>query len=215
MRRFVALGILGALLLAVAWWFFFIQPRQRQIAQEDENLRDAQRVYNEKVIELEHLQGIDQMGLQAEIAKLESLIPETPDLATLIEEIDEIATVSGVDVQSMSPAVPTLITESELRRITITLTMDADYYSIVDFLSRIIDTEDTERLIRVDGVAMSAYQTEYGETRLSVSVTIEAFTRSDLLPIGEPIPLDGGVSPEDGTDTTETTTPEAGDQEAT
>jgi hypothetical protein len=64
-------------------------------------------------------------------------------------------------------------------------------------------------------VAMSAYQTEYGETRLSVSVTIEAFTRSDLLPIGEPIPLDGGVSPEDGTDTTETTTPEAGDQEAT
>jgi Tfp pilus assembly protein PilO len=217
MRRFVALGILGALLLAVAWWFFFIQPRQHRIAEEEENLRDAQRVYDEKVIELALLQEIDERGveLQAEIAKLESLIPETPDLAALIDEIDEIATVSGVDVQSMSPAVPTQITESELRRITITLTIDADYYSIVDFLSRIIDTEDTERLIRVDGVALSAYQSEYDQTRLSASVTIQAFTRSDLLTFGEPIPLDGGLGTPDGTDIPGDTTPEAGDQEAT
>lgn len=218
MRRLAVLGVLGVLLLAVAWWFFLISPRNNRIAEEQTKLDAAVAKHATLQAELEELQRIDEASVeyQAAISKLEMLIPENPELADLIDEIDELATAAGVDVQSMSPAVPALLADSDLRTISLSLTIDADYYSIIDFLSRIIDSDNSDRLIRVDAIALSSYEDPLGATRLSVSVALRAFTRSDLLPIGEPIPLDGDVIPSDGTDGDGTDeTPEAGEPEAT
>jgi len=205
-------------LLAVAWWFLLISPRNNRIAEEQRKLDAAVAMHITLQAQLAELQAIDEASVeyQAAISKLEMLIPENPELADLIDQLDELATAAGVDVQSMSPAVPALLADSDLRAISISLTIDADYYSIIDFLSRVIDSDDTDRLIRVDAIALSSYEDAQGATRLSASVALRAFTRSDLLPIGEPIPVDDGVIPSDGTNGDgPDETPEAGEPEAT
>lgn len=206
MRRWVILGVLLALVLAVVWWFFFIQPRRGNIDQ-------AHKDYQVTLDEAARLQGqvdalIDIRNAEVEylagIGQLETLIPLEPLLDQFIEDIYSLCGTTGVELLNLAPAMPVPMTDSALRQITVAVTIDGQFHEVLGFLYGV---QQLERLVRVDAVAISSGQDETGATSLSVSLSMRLFTLADLLPVAG-APEDGGTTPGDGsTDSGET--PEA------
>jgi Tfp pilus assembly protein PilO len=178
----VILGVLVALLLAVAWWFFFISPRNAKIAQAGDDLRAAQDQEMALRAQVTQLQAIRDAEVEylAGIGQMEALMPERPLLDEFIDGVYALCDSTGVKLLNMAPAMPVAVAGSELRQITVSVTVDGEFFEILGFLFGIMDME---RLVRVDAVAVSSGQDETGATTLSVSLNLRLFTLADLLPV--------------------------------
>jgi Tfp pilus assembly protein PilO len=194
----VILGLLMALLLAVAWWFFFISPRNARIAEAGDDLDAAQDQEMALRAQVVQLQGIRDSEVEylAGIGQLETLIPDQPLLDEFIDEVYALCGSTGVELLNMAPALPVPAVDSLLRQFTVTVTIDGEFFEVLGFLFGVMDMD---RLVRVDSVAVSSGQDEAGATSLSVSLSLRAFTLADLVPVEAP-PADPGTgTPDDGT----------------
>jgi Tfp pilus assembly protein PilO len=189
MRRGLILGILLAIIITAAWWFLFMAPKSTEIADFNEQ-RDAAE------LEQSTLEGRRNAlaGLAAQegefllgISEVQASIPATPDGAALIEDINEIAEASGVDLLTFSPALPVESSVPGLVEIPMQMTFEAPYFKVLSFLFAL---EDLERLVRVDQMAITSRLLDDGTNLLSVSLTASAFSSSDLsgLPPSEVTP---------------------------
>ncbi len=205
MRRWVIFGVLLALLLAVVWWLFFISPRNTRIAQADDDLQvaqDQQMALSAQVAQLRAIRD-SEVEYLAGIGEMETLIPEEPRLDEFIEDIYALCGTTGVELLNLAPAMPTLMTGSSLRQITVAVTIDGDFFEVLGFLFGVMDMD---RLVRVDAIAVSSGQDETGATSLSASLSVRLFTLADLVPTT--VPADGETGTTEGT-TDGGTAPEA------
>jgi Tfp pilus assembly protein PilO len=198
----VILGVLVALLLAVAWWFFFISPRNARIAQAGDDLGAAQNQELALRAQVGQLMAIRDAEVEylAGIGQLERLIPERPLLDEFIENLYALCGTTGVELLNLAPALPVPVPESSLRQITVAATVEGEFFEVLGFLFGVMDMD---RLVRVDAIAVSSGQNETGGTFLSVSLSMRLFTLADLVPIAE-VPDDGTGTPDDGTTDGET-----------
>jgi Tfp pilus assembly protein PilO len=207
MRRVGLLAVLAILFITAAWWMFLISPRNGQIADHQDDLVVAQDTENRLRVQIRQLQEIRdrEVEYRAALGQLEALIPERPLLDEFIEEIFALTNETGVDLQTLAPSLPSATEEgSELREIVISAQIEGEFFEVLGFL---FGLNEMERLVRVDGIAVSSSETETGDTILAVGIEMRLFTLADLLP-----PLDDIAIP--GDDGTTTTTAPAGDSEA-
>ena len=213
MRRTALLAGFVVLLATVAWWFFLISPRNAEISdlqRERDIALDTEQRLRANIAQLEEIRQGEVQYLAA-LGKLETLIPDRPMLEDFIEQVYALSNETGVDLQTLVPALPTPIEEgSELREISISVQIEGQFFEVLGFL---FGLSDLERLVRVDSVAISSSEDEIEGTVLSVSLETKLFTLADVLPVLEEIttlPGDEGGQPGDGdTDTTDSTNPEA------
>ncbi len=200
MRRWVILGILISLLLAVVWWFFFISPRNDRIAQAQEDLRVAQDEQMALAAQVDQLQAIRDSEVEylSGIGQLETLIPEQPLLDEFIEDLYALCGTTGVELLNLAPAMPVVMTDSSLRQITVAVSIDGDFFEVLGFLFGVMDMD---RLVRVDAITLASGQDETGATSLSATLSLRLFTLADLVPVA--------ATPDESTGTTGDTTPEA------
>ena len=202
MRRVGLLGVLAAVLVTAAWWMFLISPRNGRIADFRDDLVVAQDTEQRLRVQIRQLQEIRDREVEylAALGELESLIPDRPLLDDFIEEIFELTNQTGVSLQTLSPALPTLTTdESGLREIVVSAQLEGEFFEILGFL---FGLNEMQRLVRVDGIALSSTQVG-GETILSAGIEMRLFTLADVLP-----PLDDLAFPGGGEATTTTTAPD-------
>lgn len=196
MRRWVILGLLFAMLLGVAWWFFFISPRNERIAEAGDELeaaRGQEMALRAQVAQLHAIRDAEVEYLAA-IGQLETLIPDRPLLDEFIEEIYALSGTTGVELLNMAPALPVPMTGSSLRQITVAVTIDGQFFEVLGFLFGVMDMD---RLARVDAIAISSGQDETGATSLSVSLNLRLFTLADLVPVAA-VPDPGTETPGEG-----------------
>jgi len=191
-------AVLIALLLAVGWWFFFISPRNADIADARDSLEAAQAQEQRlrvQIAQLREIQADELLYLDA-ITELEKLIPERPLLDEFIEQIDALAADTNIELRSLAPAVPSPTAESELRLIQIAAQIEGEFFDVLGFL---FGLNDMERLVRVDSVTVSSSVDEDGATTLTVTLEMKLFTLADLIPTPEeePAPEDGAETGED------------------
>jgi Tfp pilus assembly protein PilO len=198
MNRRVLLGVLAAVLLMAAWWFFLISPRNSRISEAQAQLEGAQQqemTLRAQIVELQKIRD-SEPGYRAAIAELEVLIPKLPVVDDFINQIYELLSLS------LSP--PVAVGGAELREISVATTIEGGFFEVLGFL---FGLSDNERLVRVDGLSVASSQDELGGTILTVSLDIRLFTLTDLLPA--PV-VPGAGNAGDGTSTTlpgsETTT---------
>jgi Tfp pilus assembly protein PilO len=207
MRRWVLLGILLAVLLAVGWWFLLISPRNAQIAEERDNLetsRQREVTLRGQVAQLQEIRD-SEVEYLAGIGKMEALIPDEPLLEEFIDQIFALTEATGVQLKELTPALPLAAEGSELRAIEVEALVEGEFFEVLGFL---FGLNDMERLVRVDAVNLAGRQDEQGATVLSAGLTMRLFTLSDLLPTALPdIPSGPG--------TTTTTTVPAGETTTT
>ena len=213
MRRWVLLGILLAVLLAVGWWFLLISPRNAQIAEEQDNLetsRQREVTLRGQVAQLQEIRD-SEVEYLAGIGKMEALIPDEPLLEEFIDQIFALTEATGVQLKELTPALPLAAEGSELRAIEVEALVEGEFFEVLGFL---FGLNDMERLVRVDAVNLAGRQDEQGATVLSAGLTMRLFTLSDLLPTALPdIPSGPGTTTTTSVPAGETTTTTATTEE--
>lgn len=110
-RRWSLLTAVTVVLLLLAGWFLLVAP-QRSEATELRDSAQAQDDANAALrtrIEVLAAQAEDLPEQQARLAELGITIPSDPALPALIRDLTEAAEVSGVELVSLAPALPTLL----------------------------------------------------------------------------------------------------------
>lgn len=200
MRRTGFLVAFLVVMITAGWWMFLISPRNSEIADLNDQrdlAMEAELRLRTQIQQLEEIRDSEVQYLAA-LGQLETLIPERPLLDEFIEQIHALANDTGVSLETLSPAIPSLSsTDSELREITVGVQIEGKFFELLGFL---FGLSDLDRLVRVDSIGISSTQDETEGTILGVSIQLRVFTLADLLPVLEE--LEGIPGSGDGTDDT-------------
>ncbi len=182
MRRTGLLATLAVLLVTGVWWMLLISPKNGDIADLEQELVGAIDTEQRLRVQINELETIRQAEVEylAALGRLDALIPERPLLEEFIEQIYELTTETGVELQTLAPSVPASSEDSDLREIAVSVQIEGEFFELLGFL---FGLNDMERLVRVDAIAVSSATEEGAGTILSASIEIKLFTLADLLPI--------------------------------
>lgn len=200
MRRPWLAGVLGVLLITVAWWMFLISPRNAKISDVESETAIAVDTESRLRAQISQLQRISDREVEylAAIGKLDSLVPDRPLLEEFIEQVTRLAIDTNVALQTIAPSLPSATDESELREIRTSVQLEGEFFEVLGFL---FGLNDMDRLVRVDAIALSSSEDELGDTVLSVSLEVRMFTLADLLPISDDLVSADGDTSGDGSGT--------------
>ena len=119
----------------------------------------------------------------AAIGQLERSIPDSPQTASLIDDLSVLADETGVSWDSGSYGNPTEVNGEDYFEIPVNVTIQGQFFEVLGYLYGIADMD---RLIRVDSIGISPTQDEAGFTILDVAIAARAFTsRNVAIPIVE------------------------------
>jgi type IV pilus assembly protein PilO len=115
---------------------------------------------------------------EADILKIGTQMPDSPQLPTLIIEMQDIADKAGVSVTSFAPAQPAAGTSGQYTEITMSTALTAGWDDLLDYLRRL---NSATRLLRTTNITITPPASTTGtatassEPLLTVSLTIKAY----------------------------------------
>lgn len=165
-RKWTVGTALVALLVLVAGWFLLIAPKRGEVADLQAQADQQMSTNSSLQIQLEQLkqQNKDLPEKQAELAELQTRIPETPDLTGYIRELQDIARQADVGLVSMTPAAAVTLgqpvgalgtaglTPESLAAIDVEVVVEGDFTGIERFFN---EMETTERYTLVGGYTIA------------------------------------------------------------
>lgn len=111
-KTWLALGVLGAILILIIGWMFVISPRFNQASSIREEAATAETSAQQLQARAARLQQQYQQlpQLQAQLASLEGLIPDQAGVEKLIQQIEQVNRTSGLQLQAFSITNPVPLT---------------------------------------------------------------------------------------------------------
>lgn len=179
MRRGLILGVLLFIIITAGWWFLFMSGKSSEIGDFDDQTATArieESTLQARLTQLEALAAKEGDFLLA-VSEIQRSIPQLPNGAAFIEDINGIAEETDVELLALSPNPPIPSTIEGLFEISTTIRFQAPYFKA---LSVLFALEDLERLVRVDGITIDSTLEDDGTNLLSVTLTATAFSFSDL-----------------------------------
>ena len=152
-RNILILGVLGIVLIVVAFYFLLLSPLLGQLdeqaqAREDKEAQLAQ--LQQEVNELEEVRR-NSPEIERQLLELSKRIPTQPEIPTLVVQIEEIAKASGVSQLSIQPGTPGPPPGGgDYSVVPVTMTFEGTYDQMQDFLLR---TRNLARLMTVTNVS--------------------------------------------------------------
>jgi Tfp pilus assembly protein PilO len=152
-NRTVAAGVLAAVLIVAAWWMLLFSPARSDAHKVDSEVKAAKAKSLSLETEEKQLEDLEQRApqIQADRDRLRSAVPDQPELATFIEQANQLGTDTGVTWVSVSPSEPGAGTAAG--EINVGLEVKGGYYQVLDYLNRL---ESIPRLVVVDQVSLTA-----------------------------------------------------------
>ena len=179
---------------AVLFVVFALLPQFQTIDSLNSELTDAQSAVQQAQAQLVQLRAAKARAAQtdSQILQLGTEVPDSPQLPTLIIELQDIAAASGVDVVNMTPLQPTPTAGGQYTEIPLNLTLGAGWDDLLDYLRRI---EKSTRLLRVSTVTImpqsQVASATAGTPELTVDIQVKAYeigTNGVLAASGSPSP---------------------------
>jgi len=179
MQKTIALAV-AFVLVAVLIVVFVAMPMFTTLADLDSQKAAAQQQLQSAQSLLSRLEEAKSRSAvtEAELLKIGTQMPDSPQLPSIIVELQDIANDAGVTVTSFAPGQPTAAAGGKFTEISITTAVTAKWDDLLDYLRRI---DDSTRLVRVSNVAISpASSTETTadsdeEANLAVSLSLKAY----------------------------------------
>jgi len=189
MRRTLLFGVAILLVITAAWWFLFMAGTSAEISDFEDQTAAARIEESTLESRRNELQALAarEGEFRLALSEIQNSIPQLPDGAAFIEDINRIAEETGVDLLALSPNPPIPSAIEGLFEISTTIRFQAPYFKV---LSVLFALEDLERLVRVDGITIDAELEDDGTNILSTTLTATAFSFSDL---GAGVPADAGA----------------------
>ena len=202
MSRPPLIGLLVAVVLAVAFYFFLYKPASEEQAAfeaETTTLRDQQANLEAEIQRLRLVER-NQVEINAMKARLEEFIPNGPAQPSAIRQLQAAADSAGVDLALLTfgdPAVPDPATgavpantgdpNTTLANIPVTMAVDGGYFQIVDFLRRV--EVDVPRAALIQTMRIREKE-RAGFPTLTATTTGQMFA---VVPVGDIV--DAGAGP--------------------
>jgi Tfp pilus assembly protein PilO len=182
----------GAAILALLLIVFLVLPKMSQVTEAEEeleNTRSQQAVLQAQLNALEQARD-EAPENEAAIREVDGKVPPTADLPGLILFLRNAATVSGVQVLSLTPATPQPAEAGGFSSISVSASGEGSYFALVKYFHEI---ETLPRAATVQSVDLSPSE----GSALSFAATITLYT-SDVSsgPGSEPGPTEQVVVPE-------------------
>ena len=194
-RGALLLGLIGAVLIAVLWWFFLVTPQNDEISSLDDQTAALQ--LEESSLQAQKAQLLEirdnELTYMTAGASLERLIPSDPELATFIDDVNILARETGISINALTPALPAGEAEDVFQSISVFMDLEGQFFEVLGFLYGL---SDMERLVRVDSVTLNVGAEENGITTLTASLDTLIFTTAQISAPVEGVPADG--APADG-----------------
>ncbi len=135
----VLYGVLaGALLVyAAAFWFLVIGPKRSDVgALKDEVAQTRIVVETARAAAAAATNTEDTQPIAvADIFRLATAMPATPDMAGILLELSRIAEETGIQFESITPG--EAVVEGTFQKVPISLAFDGNFYELSDFLFRL------------------------------------------------------------------------------
>ena len=194
-RTRLILAVLGVLVLLIAFFFFFIRPRQQELARVESEIASEEARTAQLQSELQRLQDLQANApeLQAELSKIRGFVPRDDEVPNFIFLVQDAANASGVDFVQITPELPKPPPEgAALAEIRVTLRSGGGYFAVQDFIRRL---HALDRAVRVDNLSLGADLTETGETDVTMTSTIRIFFEAPAVATGAVDPATGAPLP--------------------
>jgi len=190
-RRAVIVAGAGAAILGLLLVLFLVLPKMAEVTKAEGELQDAKAEQQTLSVQLNALKQARDEAPQNEatIREIEGKVPPTANLPGLILFLRNAATVSGVQVMSLTPAVPVPEPSGAFSSISVSASGQGSYFALVKYLH---EMETLPRAATVESIDLSPTE----GTVLSFAATITLYT-SDVSsgPGSEPGPTEQGTIP--------------------
>jgi Tfp pilus assembly protein PilO len=185
-RRAIIVAGAGAAILALLLIVFLVLPKMGQVTEARQDLADTtsqQEVLQARLNALQQARDEAPQN-QATIRRIETQVPPTADLSSVILILRNAASVAGVRVVSLTPATPLASTTGGYSTISVSASGECSYFAMVKYLHEI---ETLPRAATVEAVSLTPIE----GALLSFTATLTLYT-SDVSagPGSEPGPTE-------------------------
>jgi Tfp pilus assembly protein PilO len=107
-RRAVIVGVAGAVLLSLLWYFLLWSPQGKRLDAAEARKTAAEQTNSELQVTLDQLHDLESRRpeLEDDLTQLRRAVPDQPQLARFLSSADEAATQSGVELTTVTPTKP-------------------------------------------------------------------------------------------------------------
>ncbi len=170
-RRQIAIAAVAAVLITVVFFLLLLKPKLSDISKTRDDVQTARAEEQTLNAQLSHLSDVRKNAPQttAKLAALSQYLPPTPDLPGFILLVQNAATQSGVDLQTIAPSPPADVSGATgVQSVVVTLTAQAGFFRVEDFLARL---ENLQRAVEVRAISLSPVATTIS-SQLILNTTI-------------------------------------------
>ncbi len=190
-RKWTLGAVLVAVLIVVAGWFLLISPQRAQVVDLEAQTQAQENTNSSLDTELAVLkeQNKNLPEKQAELAALQTKIPDAPDLPTYIREMQDVGRKSGVAFTSLTPTAPVTVggVSSEggalvpetLAALNVDLVVTGSYFEITKFMNNL---ETASRYTLVSGYVIDSEGTAIASEDGTADLTATVNARIYLVP---------------------------------
>lgn len=190
-RTRLILSILGVLVILFAFFFFFIRPRQQNLAEVRADVEAEEARTLQLQAELERLQDLQANApeLEAELARIRGFVPQDDEVPNFIFLVQDAANAAGVDFVQITPELPKPPPEgAALAEVRAQIGAGGGYFAIQDFIRRL---HNLDRAVRIDSLSLAGTEEATGEVTITMSSFVRIFFEA-------PAPATGAVDPATG-----------------
>jgi Tfp pilus assembly protein PilO len=170
-------AVVGALL----WYMALFSPARSERGRLGAQVTAAERRERELHSTRVRLRGLEARrgAQQAQLERLQGLIPAQPDVAGFILGANDAAVRSKVDWVSVAPASPVAGAAGAPSSIGVSIGVNGEFFALVDYLRRL---EGLGRLVVVDSLQLSPGAQAGGPLRLNATLSARIFTTAGAAP---------------------------------
>lgn len=179
MQKMIAVAV-GLLVLAALAVVLLVMPMFDTLTTLEAQKAGALKQYDDAKNNIARLESTKARSstTEAEALKIGTQMPDSPQLPTLIMELQDIANAAGVKVTSFSPAQPSPAGGGKFTEISLNTQLTTKWTDLLDYLHRL---DKATRILRVTNVTISPVAsttttaTAGEEIELGVSLTTKAY----------------------------------------
>jgi Tfp pilus assembly protein PilO len=183
-------------LVTVVWFMFFVQPKRSDISDIDDQIATTQseaQALRGQVAALIDIRD-SELTFRRASGELKRSIPDSPELATFVDDVNLLAIEAGIELISLTPATPQVTEGAPFVQVPVALNVGGQFFEVLGFLYGL---SDLERLVRVDTLAITSSNDEDGNLTLNATIGGSLFTFETNLPTPSTEPLPSEEEPAD------------------
>jgi len=183
-RNLYILAALGLVVIAAAYYFLLLSPLRSDIKNTEASIATEQQTLSVNKAKLAQMeQTREEAGKnEATLMELSKMLPEGTELPSLLLQIQDLATESGIDFLTISPSSPQAAGSVEI--VSLALSIEGSFFDINDFLYRAEQmVAGPGRLLAVKNVSFALGGDIYAASpKLKSEVTLYAYRRAPAAP---------------------------------